>query len=157
MGGGRAPVDEPRLVLVVPQADPADVERVQGGIRAFWGFWGLWDLWGFWGFWGFWGCWGCVGAAEAQAVLHRVQLGQPPRLLGRRDLALDPGLEGPSGPAVAMRPGERALGPVPRLIEQPVKHIEIRLLLAYGRRAGGISLTKRHIIGILPLALTWRV
>ena len=77
-----------------------------------------------------------VGAAEAQAVLHRVQLGQPPRLLGRRDVALDPGLEGAPGAAAAVRLGERALGPVPRLVEQPVKHIEIRLLLADGRGAG---------------------
>ena len=78
-------------------------------------------------------------------MFHRVQLGQPPRLLGRRDLALDPGLEGTPGLAAAVRPGERALGPLPRLIEQPVKHIEIRLLLTDGRRAGGIGLTKRHI------------
>ena len=77
-----------------------------------------------------------VGAAEAQAVLHRVQLGQPPRLLGRRDVALDPGLEGAPGAAAAVRLGERAVGPVPRLIEQPVKHIEIRLLLPYGRGPG---------------------
>src|ERR1700686_4554716 len=87
----------------------------------------------------------CVGAAEAQAVFHRVQLGQPPRLLSRGDLALDPSLEGAAGPADAVRLGQRALGPLPRFIEQPVKHIEIRLLLAYGRRAGGIGLTKRHI------------
>ena len=101
---------------------------------------------GFSGVFGVFGVFGVrVGAAEAQAVFHRVQLGQPPRLLGRRDLALDPGLEGTPGLAAAVRPGERALGPLPRLIEQPVKHIEIRLLLAYGRRAGGIGLTKRHI------------
>ena len=74
-----------------------------------------------------------VGTAEAQAVLHRVQLGQPPRLLGRRDIALDPGLEGAPGAAAAVRLGERALGPVPRLVEQPVKHIQIRLFLADSR------------------------
>ena len=99
-------------MLVVPQADPADVERVQGSIRV------------------------RVGAAEAQAVLHRVQLGQPPRLLGRHDVALHPGLEGASGAAAAVRLGERALGPVTRLIEQPVKHIEIRLLLPNARSDG---------------------
>ena len=49
VGRGGAPVDEPRLVLVVAQADPADVQRaraVRRGLR--------------------------IGAAEAQAVLHRV-------------------------------------------------------------------------------------
>ena len=109
-------------MLVVPQADPADVQGA--GVLGF-----RWS----------------VGAAEAQAVLHRVQLGQPPRLFGRRDVALDPGLEGAPGPAVAVRLGERALGPVPRLVEQPVKHIQIRLFLAYSRGDGGIGLTKRHI------------
>ena len=69
-----------------------------------------------------------VGAAEAQAVLHRVQLGQPPRLFGRRDVALDPGLERAPGPAVAVRLGERALGPVPRLVEQPVNAYPDRLV-----------------------------
>ena len=85
-----------------------------------------------------------VGAAEAQAVLDRVQLGQPPGLFRRRDVPLDPGLEGPPGPALAVRLGERALGPVPRPIEQPVKHIDIRLFLP-NSRGSGIGLTKRHI------------
>jgi len=78
---------------------------------------------------------------------------EPPGLLGRRDLALDPGLERAAGAAAAVGPGERALGPVPRLIEQPVKHIEIRLLLAHGRRGRGIVLTKRHISWYTFLAL----
>ncbi len=76
---------------------------------------------------------------------HGVQLGEPPALLGRRDLALHPGLERAAGAAAAAGPGERALGPVPRLIEQAIKHIEVSLLLADGRYAGRIRLTKRHI------------
>jgi hypothetical protein len=121
VGRGSTPVDEPRLVLVVPQADPADVQ----GPRAVGGGFG-------------------IGAAEAQAVLHRVQLRQPPRLLGRGEVALDPGLERAPGPAGSECLGERALGPVPRLIEQTVKHFKIRLFLADGRGRCGISLTKRH-------------
>jgi hypothetical protein len=78
-------------------------------------------------------------------VLDRVQLGQPPRLFDRGEIALDPGLERTSGAAASVRLGERPLGPVPRLVKQPVKHIQIRLLLAYGRGSGGIGLTKRHI------------
>jgi hypothetical protein len=123
---GRAPVDELGLVLVVAQPDPPDVQcgtelLVRTVIRI------------------------TVGAAEAQAVLDRVQLGEPPRLFRRRDVALDPGLEGPAGTAAALRLGERALGPVPRLVQQPVKHIEIRLFLPYSRTGGGIGLTNRHI------------
>ena len=114
-------------MLVVPQADPADVQRA--GVLGFRPGFG----------------WHCVGAAEAQAVLHRVQLGQSPRLFGRRDVALEPGLEGTPGATAAVRLGQRAFGPVPRLVKQPVKHIHICLLLAYGRGGGGISLTKRHI------------
>ena len=122
VGRGGAPVDEPRLVLVIPQADPADVQGA--GMLGF-------------------RC--SVGAAEAQAMLHGVQLGQPPRLFGRGDVAFDPGLEGASGAAAALRLGERALGPVPCLVKQAVKHIEIRLFLADGRGRRGIGLTKRHL------------
>jgi hypothetical protein len=75
--GGRAPVDELGLLLVVAQADPPDVQggaefAARGRVRV------------------------SIGAAEAQAVLDRVQLGQPPGLFRRRDVPLDPGLEGPS-------------------------------------------------------------
>ena len=113
-------------MVVVAQADPPDVQGgaellVRAGVRV------------------------GVGAAEAQAVLDRVQLGEPPRLFRRRDVALDPGLEGPAGTAAALRLGERALGPVPRFVEQPVKHIEIRLFLTYSRAGSGIGLTNRHI------------
>src|SRR5262249_3976446 len=122
LGRGGAPVDEPRLVLVVAQADPPDVQ----GARALGGRFR-------------------VDAAEGQAVVDRVQLGQPPGLLDRGEIALAPGLGGAAGAAAAERPGQRPLGPVPRLVEQPVKHIHIRLLLARSRGSGGIALTKRHI------------
>ena len=86
-----------------------------------------------------------VGAAEAQAVLHRVQLGQPPALFARGDLALHPGLESAARAAAAVGLRERAPSPLPRHIKQAIKHIDISLLLADGRLAGGIGLTKRHI------------
>src|SRR5207247_648650 len=75
-----------------------------------------------------------IGATEAQAVLHRVQLGQPPRLLGRGEIALDPGLKRAPGAAAAEGLGEPAIGPVPRLVEQAVQHIDVRLFGADGIR-----------------------
>ena len=122
MRGRRAPVDKPRLELVVPQADPADVQLGRALTRGF-----------------------GVGAAEAQAVLHRVQLGQPAALFARGDLALHPGLESTARAAAAVGLRERALSPLPCRIKQAVKHIDISLLLANSRLAGGIGLTKRHI------------
>jgi hypothetical protein len=81
-------------------------------------------------------------------VLHRVQLGQPPRLLGRGEIALDPGLERAPGAAAAEGLGEPAIGPVPRLVEQAVQHIDVRLFGADGIRGtcgNGIGLAGRHI------------
>jgi hypothetical protein len=69
-------------------------------------------------------------------------------LLGRRYLTLYPGLERTACGTAGVGLGERALGPLPRRIQQPVKHIEVSLLVtdgAHGRRAGRIGLTKRHI------------
>jgi len=147
--GGGAPVDELGFLLVVAQADPADV---QGGAELAAGG-GL-------GIRGSVasggddppelprGLIGHVDTAEAQAVLDRVQLGQPPGLFRRRNVSLDPGLESPPGLALAVRPGKGPLSPVPRHIEQAVKHVNINLLLGYGRRARrrarGFNLTGRH-------------
>src|SRR5208282_3733923 len=47
--------------------------------------------------------------------------------------------------AAAVGLGERPLRPLPRAVEQAIKHIEVSLLLVHGRRAGGIGLTNRHI------------
>ena len=89
-----------------------------------------------------------VGAAEDQAALDRVQLGQAPALLGRGDVALHPGLERPARAAAAVGPGQRLLGPLARLIQQAVEHIDVGLLLAdgiRGTRGDGIGLARRHI------------
>ena len=96
-----------------------------------------------------------VGPAEAQAVLHRVQLRQPPALLHRGDLALHPGLERAARGTAGMGPAQRPVGPVPRLIKEAIKHIEIRLLLADSRLAGGIGLTERHISWYTFALLKW--
>ncbi len=116
-------------MLVVAQADPADVQgdrvlRVgPSGLMA-------------------------VGAAEHQAALDRVQLGQAPALLGRREVALHPGLERPARAAAAEGLGQRLRGPLARLIEQAVEHVDIGLLLAdgiRGTRGDGIGVARRHI------------
>ena len=92
-----------------------------------------------------------VGAAEDQAAFHRVQLGQAPALLGRGDVALDPGLEGPARGAAALGPGQGPLGPLARLIQQAVQHIDVSLFGADGirrtrrTRGDGIGLARRHI------------
>ena len=63
----------------------------------------------------------------------------------------------PPAPPVAECLGERALGPVPRLVEQTVKHFEIRLFLADGRGRRGIGLTKRHLYWYTFLgSIFWR-
>ncbi len=66
-------------------------------------------------------------------------------LFARGDLALHPGLESTARAAAAVGLRERALSPLPCRIKQAVKHIDISLLLANSRLAGGIGLTKRHI------------
>ena len=127
--GGRAPVDQARLVLVVAQADPADV---QGDRVLRLGLAGL----------------VAVGTAEHQAALDRVQLGQPPALLGRGEVALQPGLERPARAAAAEGLGQRLPGPLARLIEQAIEHVDIGLLLSdgvRGTRGDGIGVARRHI------------
>ena len=89
-----------------------------------------------------------VDAAEHQAALDRVQLGQAPALLGRREIALHPGLERPARSAAAEGLGQRLPGPIARPIEQVVEHIDIGLLLAdgiHGRSGDGIGLARRHV------------
>jgi hypothetical protein len=110
--GRRPPVDQLGLVLVVAQPDPADVQRGRGPVRGA----GL----------------VAVGAAEDQAGLHRVELGQPPALFGRGDITLDPGLERPARAAAAVGDRQRLRGPAAGGIQQAVKHIDVGLLLADG-------------------------
>ena len=97
-----------------------------------------------------------VGAAEDQAALDRVQLGQAPALLGRGDVALHPGLKRPAHAAAAVGPGQRPLRPLAGFIQQAVERIDVGLLLADGihgscglRRLGlrgdGIGLPRSHI------------
>ena len=99
-----------------------------------------------------------VGAAEDQASFDGVQLGEPPALLGRREIALHPGLEGAARGAAAERARECVLGPFARLIQQVVKHIDVRLFLADGTRGLLIELAWRDVIfcDILSLDMRWR-
>ena len=115
-------------MLVVPQADPADVQGDRPGVVP--------------------GSLAAVGAAEDQAAFHRVQLGQAPALLGRGDVALHPGLKGPARGAAALGAGQRPLGSLACLVQQAVQHIDVGLLLAdgiRGTRGDGIGLARRHI------------
>ena len=89
-----------------------------------------------------------VDAAEHQAALDRVQLGQAPALLGRGEIALDPGLERTACTAAAKGLGQRLRGPLAGAVQQAVEHIDVRLFLAdriRGRNDDGIGLARRHI------------
>ena len=89
-----------------------------------------------------------VGAAEDHAALDGVQLGQPPALLGRGEIPLQPGLERAARAAAGQRAGQGPLGALTRRVQQAVQHVHVRLLLAdriRGACGHGIGLARRHI------------
>ena len=130
-GRGGPPVDQLELVVVVTQADPADVQR---GLTL------------------------VVGTAEAQAPLDPVQLGQPALVLGGGNISFEPRLMRAAGAALRPDLAQRLLAALARLVEQPVQHRDVCLLSLdrglLGRRAAlrvirapglGFRLTKNHV------------
>ncbi len=111
-GGGSAPVDQLQLVVVVAQADPADVEGQAGLV---------------------------VGAAEAQAPLDPVQLRETGCLLGRGHVTLQAGLVGATGHALRVDVGQGALRAGARGVEQAVQRGHVCLLVGEGDGAPGVG------------------
>ena len=109
-GGGGAPVDQLELVIVVAQADPANVKGEPLLV---------------------------VEPAEAQAALGQVELGEAPFVLGRRNVALQPGLMGAAEAAAGADRGQFLLAALSCLVKQAVEHRHVLLLGAQRRRVPG--------------------
>ena len=107
--GGGAPVNQLELVIVIPQADTADVE----GISLF-----------------------VVGAAETQAAFGQVKLGEPFGVLGRGNITFQPGLVGAAGPAAGAHAGQFPRAALPCLVKQAIQHRHVFLLRPHG---GGVA------------------
>jgi hypothetical protein len=105
-GGGRAPVNELELVIVIAQADTADVKSVPLLV---------------------------VGAAKAQSTLGQVELGEPLRVLGRGNIPFQPGLVGAAGRSVGAHARQLPLAALPCLVKQAVEHTHVILLRPHGR------------------------
>ena len=107
--GGRAPVNKLQLVIVVAQADSADVKSIPLFV---------------------------VGAAETQAALGQVELRQALRLLGRRDVPLESCLVGAARAALGADTRQLAHAALSCPVEKAVHHRHVFLL---GRNGGGIA------------------
>jgi hypothetical protein len=127
VGGGRlverlgrrgAPVDEHAVLLVVGQADPADVEPVAVGQ---------------------------VQTAEDQPVLHRPQLAEPVLVQGREGVALGSALVAAGGTA-ATHLGEVRRGAFTQLVEPCVQLVDTVLLLGDLGPAGLLEVLARRTV-----------
>ena len=101
LGRGSAPVHQQRFAVVVEQPHPPDVQMAAVGP---------------------------VEAAEAQAVLGRGQLGQPPAVPGHEGVPVHPGLD-VAAALVAESPLQLGLGALAQGVQAPVQHRHVGLFL----------------------------
>ena len=103
------PVDQLQLVIVIAQANPANVKSALLIV---------------------------VGAAEAQAALGQVQLSDSLLVLRRGDVTLQTGLVGAAGAAPGADGRQLPLAALSCLVEQGVEHRHVFLL---GPDGGGVA------------------
>jgi hypothetical protein len=121
--GRGPPVNQDRLVFLVVQPDPANIESAAIGV---------------------------VHSAEAEAALHPVQLGKPPGQLRGGDFALHPGRERAACAATAVHLAQGVLAAPPGCVEQAVQHGNVILLFSDGLGKSRLGLTFGHIICYTP-------